>query len=161
VSVFIVRHAETAADTRSSPDPELSEGGMARAKALADLLEHAGITHLFASEYQRTQSTLKVLAERTGVEVVLIPAGQMHRQMSDLQNLPAGSVAVVCGHSNTIPAMVFGLEGEILDLKGKTKSKQVLAHEAYNRLFLVTLAANAGAAVKTMELRYGTTPGIH
>ncbi|MDA0668184.1 MAG: phosphoglycerate mutase family protein [Planctomycetota bacterium] len=153
--VFFVRHAETAADTKSNRDPELSEIGTARAVALADLLEHAGVTHLFASEYQRTQSTLKVLAERTEIEVVIVSAGQMHRQLADLQNLPAGSVAVVCGHSNTVPAMVFGMEGEIEDLKGKTVGKQVLEHSAHNRLFLVTLAANPGAAVKTLELNYG------
>jgi len=154
-SVIFVRHAETAADTKSTRDPELSEAGMDRAIALASLLEHAGVTHLFASEYQRTQSTIKVLAERTGVEVVVVPAGQMHRQMSDLNKLPAGSVAVVCGHSNTVPAMVFGMEGEISDLVGKTVQKQVLEHGTYDRLFLVTLPANAGAKVKTMELRYG------
>ena len=138
-SVFFVRHAETAADTKSDRDPELSTIGTARAIALADLLEHAGVTHLFASEYQRTQSTLKVLAERTEIEVVIVSAGQMHRQMADLQNLPAGSVAVVCGHSNTVPAMVFGMEGEIVDLKGKTVHEQVLEHSAHHRLFLVTL----------------------
>lgn len=154
-SVFFVRHAETAADTKSDRDPELSAIGMARAVALADLLEHAGVTHLFASEYQRTQSTLKILAERTEVDVVIVPAGQMHRQMSDLQNLHAGSVAVVCGHSNTVPAMVFGMEGEIEDLKGKTVHKQVLEHSVHHRLFLVTLAVNPGAAVKTLELNYG------
>ena len=88
-SVFFVRHAETAADTKSNRDPELSEAGLDRATALANLLEHAGVTHLFASEYQRTQSTIKALAERTGIEVVVVPAGQMHRQMSDLNNLPA------------------------------------------------------------------------
>ena len=154
-SVFFVRHAETAADTKSSRDPELSEAGEARATALADLLEHAGVTHMYASEYQRTQSTVKVLAKRAGIEVVIVPAGQMHRQMSDLHTLPAGSVAVVCGHSNTVPAMVFGVEGEIQDLIGKKVHEQVLAHGAYDRMFLVTLAANAGAAVKTLELNYG------
>jgi len=156
-SVLFVRHAETAADANAPRNPELSERGLARAHALADLLMHAGVTHIFASEYQRTQSTVKVLAERIGVEVVVVPAGQMYRQISDLKKLPAGSVALVCGHSNTVPAMVFGMAGEIADLKDKVGREQVLAHDAYNRLFLVTLAANAGAAVKTLELGYGAS----
>lgn len=155
VSVFFVRHAETATSTRTNRDPELSDLGRARAIALAQLLKSSGATHLFASEYVRTQSTLKALAENCDLEIKVIPAGDATTQLATLRSLPAGSVAVVCGHSNTVPAMVSGLGGKVAEFQGIPVAKQALAHNTYNRLFLVVLAASEGAAPKAIEFQYG------
>jgi broad specificity phosphatase PhoE len=38
------------------------------------VLAHAGVTHLFATEYRRTQRTLEPLATRLGLTVVVVPA---------------------------------------------------------------------------------------
>ncbi|MFY0534577.1 histidine phosphatase family protein [Nannocystis pusilla] len=67
-----MRHGEKAADDPS--DPSLSPAGEARAKALAELLGHAGVTHLFASEYRRTQATLRPLADAAGLQITVLPA---------------------------------------------------------------------------------------
>lgn len=155
VSVFFVRHAETAASTRTNRNPELSEIGVNRGQALAALLKESGATHLFASEYQRTQSTLAALAKQTGLTVKVVEAGKMSEQIEKLRSLPAGSVAVVCGHSNTVPAMVKASGGSIADLKALPAAEQVLAHESYNRLFLVVLPAADGIKTKSFEFRYG------
>lgn len=146
ISVFLVRHAETTASTREVEDPPLSEDGQARATALARLVSGAGVTHLFASEYARTQATLAPLAEGLSLEVEVIPARSTDQQLAALRALPPGSVAVVAGHSNTVPDLVSalgGVAGEPID------------HEEYDRVFLVVLPALAEDFVPSYELHYG------
>ena len=53
--VFVVRHAEKRAD--DPRDPRLSRTGVERASALAAMLAHAGVTHLYSSEFRRTHET--------------------------------------------------------------------------------------------------------
>jgi phosphohistidine phosphatase SixA len=146
VSVFLVRHAETAASTRQVRDPELSEEGRLRAHELARLLSQAGVTHLFASEFVRTGATLAPLAEQLGLEVRIVPAAESEQQVQALRALPAGSVAVLAGHSNTVPELVVALGGELAE---------PIEHEQYQRVFLVTLPRHADGAPKAIELRYG------
>jgi len=146
VSVFLVRHAETAESTREARDPELSEEGLLRAHELARLLSHAGVTHLFASEFVRTGATLAPLAGELGLEVRIIPARESEQQLQALQALPPGSVAVVAGHSNTVPELVVALGGEVAE---------PIEHEQYHRVFLVTLPGHADGAPKAIELHYG------
>lgn len=149
VAVFLLRHAETAETAEKSQDPKLSPEGEARALDLARLLGQAGVTRLFASEYERTQATLAPLAGALGLTVETLPARETERLAETLRALPPGSVAVVAGHSNTVPAVVAALGGELKNLA----EGGVLAHDAYDRLVLVTLPA-AGPP-QTIELRYG------
>jgi phosphohistidine phosphatase SixA len=154
ITVFLLRHAETAASTQSERDPPLSEAGAARAAALARLLGQAGVTHLFASEYQRTQATLAPLAEVAGRSVEVVPAADEAQFAGMLRGLAPGSVAVVAGHSNTVPALVLSLGGEVRGARAEP-SPPALAHDSYDRLFQVTLAADPGALPGCIELCYG------
>ncbi len=150
VSVFFVRHAETAASTRTARDPELSEAGQERAAALARLLQNGGVSHLYCSEYRRTRQTLMPLADLAGVEIHEVGAAAAAEQLAALQALPPGSVAVVAGHSNTIPALVSAVAGPPARLE-----RGSLPHDQYDRLYLVTLPVPDGAAPKVIELSYG------
>lgn len=141
--VFLLRHAETAEDTRSAADPALSEGGAGRARRLAELLADAGVDRLFASEYRRTQDTLRPLANALGREIEIVPAREAERQLEFLRAMPPGSVAVVAGHSNTIPALARALGGTTFDIP----------HDAYDRLILLTLPRAEGSAPMTLPLR--------
>ncbi len=58
VTVFLVRHAEKDTSSATNRDPGLTEEGTARAHALARLVAKAGVTHLYASQFTRTKSTL-------------------------------------------------------------------------------------------------------
>lgn len=145
-AVVLVRHAETGGDTRTDRDPELSEAGEKRAAALAELLGHAGVTHLFASEYKRTQATLAPLAAAVEHEVQVVPARDAAAQIAALEALGPGSIAVVAGHSNTVPALVEALGGTFRRHPDAPKGAPTLLHDQYGRLFL-----QAGA---TIELRY-------
>jgi len=156
VTVFLVRHAEKAAE--GGENPGLSERGRARAEALATLLSQAHVTHLFSSEFKRAAETLAPLVRRTGLEVETIPAKDAARQLRALRDLPAGSVAVVAGHSNTIPGLVCDLGGGPapagLDC---SPAGRRLPEDAYDHLFLVLLPHIGGGSGDAVEVGGGTT----
>ena len=154
VAVFLLRHAEAAAPTGGGADPELSEQGEERARALARLLGKAGVTHLYATEYARAQATLAPLAGALGLAVETVPAAEGGRQVDLLRGLPPGSVAVVAGHSNTVPALARGLGGELRELVEQPGQAPAFDHGSYDRLVLLTLPGD-GATPQTIELRYG------
>jgi phosphohistidine phosphatase SixA len=145
VTVIFVRHGEKAQD--DPRDPSLSPAGAQRAADLAALLRVAGVTHLFASEYRRTQATLRPLAAASGREVAVHPAADADALLAALRGLPPGAVAVVAGHSNTLPKLVAALgadpRGEIPD-------------DVDDRLLIVTVPPPP-ARPRTLELRYGAT----
>jgi phosphohistidine phosphatase SixA len=161
-TVILVRHAER--DAAGDPkDPGLSEAGRKRSQALARLLARSGATHFFASEFKRTQETLAPLVEmadgQTGAKVEVVGAGKARELVGRLRALPAGSVSVVAGHSNTLPALIAELGGQARDLE-KSPQGPVLPDTAFDRLYVVTFApASAGAESATrtsvVELRYG------
>lgn len=150
VSVILLRHAETEA----TPERHLSEEGHERARAVAHLLAHSGVTHLYSSGLPRTNETLAPLAEATGLEVVAVNPREAARQVALLHDLPPGSVAVVAGHSNTVPAMVAELGGAVTDLED-SRYGPVLAEHAHDRIFVLTLPRVERAGVSTVELRVG------
>jgi len=148
-TIFVVRHAEKGTD--DPQDPSLSEKGVLRAVSLARLLGSAGVTHLFASEYQRTRQTLLPLAEAAGHDVHVVPARDPRALISALDNLPRNSVAVVAGHSNTVPALVAAL-APAAPLVRKPEAL-ALSEDDYDRLYVITQwAPERGASV--VELRY-------
>lgn len=155
VAVFVMRHAEKA--TNDPRDPDLSDAGRARAGALATMLRHAGVTHCFATELKRTRQTLEPLAAAVGLEVETLAAADPGAFVERLRALPAGSVAVVAGHSNTVPAIVRGLGGELARLQGTPSGDQIPDAE-YGRLMLLLLAppeASERPVLRSLELHAG------
>lgn len=153
-TVLLVRHAEK--DPAGDPkDPGLSERGRARAAALAALCAEARISHLFASEYERTRATLAPLAKALELELVVVPASKPGELERALDALPEGSVALVAGHSNTIPDLVARLGAEARGLV-TTNGVRMLPDDAYDRLFVLTRPPkDARIAPSLVELRYG------
>lgn len=159
VTVFLVRHAEKGKD--DPRDPTLTKAGEARARTLARLLGEAGVTHLFSTDYRRTRATLGPLVEAIGVELELYDPRRLELVGAQLAQLPAGSVAVVAGHSNTTPELfhlLTGREGRNLE---ESAHGRLIPEEQYDRLYCVTLVRGGegvegpARAVAGVELRYG------
>jgi broad specificity phosphatase PhoE len=142
-TIVLVRHAEKALEPKD--DPNVTEEGAARAKRLSDLLGKSGVTHVFASEYQRTQQTVAPLSVAAGVNVQIVAARQGDALLSALESLRRNSLAVVCGHSNTVPALLERLTG------GQAKLR--IEDSEYDRLFIVT-QWGPGRDARAIELRY-------
>lgn len=156
-TVFLVRHAEKAKD--DPRDPTLSEAGKARAEALARLLGPSGVGHLFATPYRRTRETLEPLSRAAGPDalpVTVLDAADVQATARAVRDLPPGSVAVVAGHSNTVPAIAEALDCELTTVAERGRGR-MLAEEEYDRLFVLTLPPGdaEGVAPSFVELRYG------
>jgi phosphohistidine phosphatase SixA len=158
VHVFLVRHAEAQHGTGS--DPGLSPKGEGRAYDLARLLSSVGVTHLFATEYQRTQQTLAPLAQESRLEVTVVSARDPEAQITSLRALEPGAVAVVAGHSNTVPTLVQMLGGSMQGVE-ETQHGLMFDESEFDRLVLVVLQPQSdGPAeyVSSLEMRYGAGP---
>jgi len=150
--VILVRHAEKSTD--DPRDPSLSEAGRRRAELFAGMLGAAAVTHLYATEFRRTQETLQPLAARAGLPVYVIVAGRATAQVEALRALPPGSVAVVAGHSNTVPGLVRALGGVPFGVP-PAAAGEALGDDEYDRLFVVALPpAGSAAGATTIELRF-------
>jgi len=134
VAIVLVRHAEKGIGGEN--DPRLTAAGMQRARALADLLSRETVTHLFATEYRRTRDTLVPLAEKAGVEITVVPAREPQRLLEKLASLPAGSLAVVAGHSNTIPDLVEALATPAAH-EEPAPAVEPIREDEHNRLYIV------------------------
>ena len=103
-TVFIVRHAEKADDSK---DAELSGAGRARAEALANMLRDSKISVIYTTEFKRTQQTAAPLAKALGLTVTTLPAENQAALVGKLRTSTATSLVV--GHSNTILDIIKAL----------------------------------------------------
>lgn len=140
--VVVVRHAEKATD--DPRDPTLAEAGQARAKALAERLDGAGLDAAYATQYRRTQLTAAPAAAKAGIHVAVRPvdagnAASYGRDLArDLRALPTGSTVLVVGHSNTVPGIVEAISGQPAAEMPETE---------YDRYTVVVLDADGRARV--------------
>lgn len=113
--VFVVRHAERADDgsasTMMQADPPLSGKGEARAAKLADMLEAAGISAIYATEYRRTRDTAGPLARRLNLPIRQASSKDTAGLVERIRRENAKDVVLVVGHSNTVPVIIKGLGG--------------------------------------------------
>lgn len=156
VTVIFVRHAETSGDTSGggAADPKLSEQGQERAARLARLFGQAGITQIYSSEFERTQATVRPLAKALGVKPQIVGAREAEEQLEQLRELPAGTTALVCGHSNTTPNFVRALGGSPTRLEEHPRAGMLIPHGDYGRIYVVTLPVDAKGKAKMLELNY-------
>lgn len=124
-TIVFVRHAEKVDD---SADAGLSDGGKARAERLATVLSDLPIAAVYVSNRQRTAQTVAPVCRARSLQAV-----EAERRADWAPGLVAGhrgQTVLVCGHSNTVPAMLKQL--------GIT-TPVTIADDEYDRLFVVTL----------------------
>src|SRR5687768_13416600 len=115
---YVVRHAEKSVVTKdsmmfSSANPPLSDAGQVRAFVLRDELKDKNISHIFSTNYVRTVSTAKPLAETRSLPVQLYSPAKDSLQsfINKLKSIEEKNILVV-GHSNTVDDIVNALTGE-------------------------------------------------
>jgi len=153
-TVIFLRHAEALPRTRdNNQNPALTKAGASRAQRWRQTLRAAGVTKIYATELIRTQQTAEPLAKALGLEVLRYRARDSRGFADSLRSLGAGQVAVVVGHSNTVPQMVERLGGK---LKGLDK-RGYLQDTEHDRMIVQTLAAPKEGetlrAIRTLDLR--------
>jgi phosphohistidine phosphatase SixA len=141
-TVIIVRHGEKVSETG---DSDLSPAGQARAEALKTALAAFPVQGVFVTEYKRTQQTVAPTAAAFRVTPVIIPArGGATATADSIRKMPAGSAALVAGHSNTVGLIIEALGGPKLD---------ELCDKEYATIFVLELPT--GASPKLLRLSYG------
>ena len=146
VTVFVVRHAEKGP---GNPDPDLTDAGRDRAKALARVLGDAEIGTIFASEFKRTQATAAPIAELRHLTPIVIGAAKMDELVDRLRGLAPGSRALVVSHSNVVPLIVERLSGQKVG---------ELTDADYDRIYVVTLAP--GGTPSVLYLHFGAPSAV-
>jgi len=148
-TVILVRHAEKNPEPKD--DPDLSPEGFARAQEIARVVGGAGINSIFATQYKRTQQTVKPLSDRIGVPVTLLQSNETDELVKRIQTNLRGQTIFIAGHNNTVPAIVTALSGE---------TYSTIPESEFDNLFIVTIYRFGKA--KVVKLKYGkeSTQGV-
>ena len=149
-TIILVRHAEKNIEP-NNPDPDLSPEGLERAQEIARVFGETGINAIYATQYKRTQQTVKPLADRTGVAVKLLQANQTDELVNQLQTTNRGQTVFIAGHNNTVPAIVTTLSGD---------TYSTIPESEFDNLYIVTIYRFGKA--KVVKLKYGkaSTQGV-
>ena len=149
-TVILVRHAEKKLEPNNQ-DPDLAPEGVERAQEIGRMFANAGLNAIYATQYKRTQQTVKPLSDRTGVAVTLLESSQTDELVKRIQTSLRGQTIFVAGHNNTVPKIASELSGE---------NFPVIPESEYDNLFIVTIYRFGKA--KVIKLKYGreSTQGV-
>ena len=142
-TIIFIRHAEKNIEP-NNPDPDLSPAGHARAQEIVRMFGNADIGAIYATQYRRTQQTVKPLADRLGIPVTQVNTGNSAEVLSQIRSQHSGKVILVAGHNNTVPQMITALGGPQLP---------IIPEADYDDLYIVTIY-RVGKP-KLMKLKYG------
>ena len=137
---FLVRHADR---LDWSEDTRLSEAGEERARRLAGLLKDAGITAIYATEFQRTQKTAEPLARMLNIRPMIFNHADLESPVERIKRQKQNETALIVGHDSTIPPM--------LKLFGHPEPITIASTE-YDNLFVLISKENSPPTV--IRLRY-------
>ncbi len=138
-TLYLVRHAEKQADS----DPDLTDTGHARAKALAKILASVDVGKIYSTDTKRTRQTAAPTAEQKGLPVEIYNPRAFRDFAEGLKQefLAGNSSILVVGHSNTTPYLATLLSG--------TEYPE-LSEDQYDYLYLVNRDED-GSLVVTIE----------
>jgi broad specificity phosphatase PhoE len=145
-TIILVRHAEKMIVPPENKDPDLSVEGEARAKEIARMFGGSGITAIYATQYKRTQQTVKPLAERLRVPVTLVEAKKTSDLVAQIRARGAGETVFIAGHNNTVPEIIAALGGPSLPIIPETE---------FDNLYILTIQGDGVA--KLVKLKFGSS----
>jgi phosphohistidine phosphatase SixA len=142
-TVILIRHAEKIIDP-SNADPDLSPAGQARAQELVRMFSDAGINAIYATQYKRTQQTVKPLADKLGLRVGQINSKSTAELVTQIRSQNPGQIVFIAGHNSTVPEIVSALGGP---------QYPVIPESEYDNLYIVTVYRTGKA--KVVKMKYG------
>lgn len=140
---IIVRHAEKEA---TGADPNLDADGHARAEELKRILEKVPVKNIYTTPFNRTRQTVQPLAAAKGVTVSEYATTKTYPQLVDeILSSNRGKVAVIAGHSNTVPEILKELSNNAFNVS--------ISESQYDNLFIVTVPDKLSPTVT--HVKYG------
>ena len=107
-TIILVRHAEKIIDP-NNPDVDLSPAGQARALEIVRMFGNAGVNAVYATQYKRTQQTVKPLADKLGLPVTVVNAKNTPDLIAQIRAQNSGQTVFIAGHNNTVPEIIAAL----------------------------------------------------
>jgi len=149
-TVIIVRHAEKIIDPDNN-DVDLSEAGRTRAQEIARMFSDTGINAIYATQYKRTQQTVKPLSDKIGVPVTVINSKSTGDLVAQIRAQHSGQTVFIAGHNNSVPEIIVALGGP---------QYPIIPESEYDNLFVVTIYRTGKA--KVVKMKYGSVsqPGV-
>ncbi len=142
-TLILVRHAEKIIDP-NNPDVDLNADGQARAQELVRMFGDSGINAIYATQYKRTQETVRPLADRLGLPINQVNAKNTGDLLAQIRAQHSGQTIFVAGHNNTVP--------EIIAAAGGPQFPNIPESE-YDNLFIITIYRTGKA--KIVKMKYG------
>lgn len=140
-TVILVRHADIDGDPAS--DPPLNAAGIARAQALRRALARTGIGEILVTPMRRTRLTAEPLAADLGLLPRTVPNAHLtagiEGVITAIRDGPPSSIALVVGHSHTLPRIISALSNETISPIGASE---------FDRLFVLS-------GQRLIQLQYG------
>jgi broad specificity phosphatase PhoE len=143
-TVILIRHTEKVIDPNNS-DPDLSPAGQARAQELVRVLGDSGINAIYATQYKRTQQTVKPLADKLGLPINQINSKNTADLVARIRSQNSGQVVFVAGHNNSVPEIIAALGGP---------TYPVIPETEFDNLYIVSIYRSGKA--KVVKLKYGS-----
>ncbi len=143
-TIILVRHAEKIIDPNNN-DVDLSAAGQARAQEIARMFGDAGVNAIYATQYKRTQETVKPLADKIGVPVTVMNSKSTGDLLAQIRAQHSGQTIFIAGHNNTVP--------EIIEALGGPKYPTIPETE-YDNMYVVTVYRTGKA--KVVKMKYGS-----
>ncbi len=144
MTVILIRHAEKIIDP-SNPDVDLSEAGQARAREIVRVFGNVGINAIYATQYKRTQETVKPLSDKIGVPVTIVNSKNTSDLTAQLRAQHSGQTIFIAGHNNTVPEIIAALGGP---------QYPIIPENEYDNVFIVTVYRTGKA--KVVMMKYGS-----
>lgn len=140
---ILLRHAEKENDGTKNPD--LTEAGKNRAVSLVNLLIKTKIDAIYSTSFKRTENTVAPLANAHMLTLGIYDGSRVEEIDKMIKNFSGGTI-VLCGHSNTTPAMINYLTGHPNEYK-------TFEDDDYGNLVIVTVVER-GKSTNVTWLRY-------
>lgn len=145
LTIILVRHAEKEVVPPENKDPNLSLAGQARAQELVRMFGGAGITSIYATQYKRTQQTVKPLADKLGLKLTQVEAQKTPDLVKQIREGKPGDVVFLAGHNNSVPEIIAAFGGPKLPIIPETE---------YDNLFILTVQSDGAA--KLLRIKFGS-----
>lgn len=143
-TVILIRHAEKNIEPNNT-DPDLSPAGQARAQELVRMFGDTGINAIYATQYKRTQQTVKPLADKLGLPVNQVNSKNTADLLTQIRAQYSGQLIFVSGHNNTVPEIIAALGGP---------NYPIIPETEFDNLYIVSVYRTGKA--KVVKLKYGT-----
>ena len=141
-TIIFIRHAEKKVEP-DNPDPDLSPAGEARAREIARMFANSGVNAIYATQFKRTQQTVKPLADKLRIQVTQVPAKKSVEVVKQIRERHMGKLIFVAGHNNSVPEMIAALGGPKFPLIPETE---------YDNLYILTISGEG--KTKLIKMKY-------